>query len=107
MKIRSKALYQFLVDTGAIDGTKEEVEAAKKEFRRRYQRENKRKRKALQPDIRISLTHRELFEIKVKAIECGMSYTDYIKQTVLSTLTNTLVIPNRSTLEQILQSLGI
>lgn len=107
MKIRSKALFEHLKASGVLHGTAEEIKKEKKEFRRRYQRHWKQKRKGLKQDIRISLSHKQIFDLKVRSIEIGISSTEYIKEVVLASLSNEVVIPNRHELESVFQSLGI
>ena len=107
MKIRSKALYLFLLEEGVLDGSQEEIAQAKQEFRKQYQKNWKRNKPKLKKEIRFELTHKEYFELKVRSLESGLFPTTFAKDAVLTSVAKQLAIPNKATLDKVLQVIGI
>jgi hypothetical protein len=108
MKIRSKALYTFLLESGVLNSQdKTLIAEAKHNYRKYYQRNWKRNRPKLKKEVRFLLTHREYFDLKIRATESGLLPTEYSKDAVLTSVANMPIIPKRKELESILQAIGI
>lgn len=107
MKTRSKALYQFLLESGAINGIKEDIAEAKRLYRQRYLMQWRQNQSDLCKEIRFSITKRDYYAIKVRAISQRLKPASYAKQIVIASLSNTPVIPDRKTVEEVRQSIGI
>lgn len=107
MKIRSKSLFAFLSESGVLNGTKEDIANAKALYRLRYRKDWKERHRNLKKEIRFYVTRKEYYEIKQKAISTKMTATSYSKLIVLSSISQTLQIPNRNILESIRQNIGV
>lgn len=107
MKIRSKALWQFISDTGALNGSEEDIAKAKAEYRKIYKRNWKRNRQIPQREMRPCFTLKEYREIWLKANEAGMNPTSFFKEQVLCILTNTISKKDREMLLQVLQCISV
>lgn len=106
-KVRSESLYLYLKEQGVLESTPEVIEEAKRNYRRKYVQAWKRNRPKLRKEIRYSVTQKQYFELKVRAIESGLLPTEFAKDSMLSSVANKPNIPNRQMLESILQSIGI
>jgi len=84
MKIRSKALWQYLSDTGALNGTEEDIAKAKAEYRKVYKRIWKRNNQMPRKEMRPCFTLKEYHELQILAKNAGMNPTSFFKQQVLS-----------------------
>ena len=103
MKIRSKLLFAFLFEFGVLNGTPEEIDCAKREYRRQYKR-NWKKIKRPRKEIRIGVTLKQFAAIKAKAQECNLPYTTFCRQLILAAVEqNEPFIRNESELLKILQ----
>ena len=102
MKIRSKALYQYLLDADVLNGTKEAIAQAKREYRKQYKRhwkQTKRPRK----EIRIEFTLKQYGIIKLKAYEYNLRPTTYARNVILEATGTARMIVDRDLLLQVLQ----
>jgi hypothetical protein len=103
MKVRSKALYQYLLASGALEGTPEAIGMAKLAYRKQYKklwRQNKRPRK----ELRIGVTLKQFQGIKMRAREYNLSHTSYARQVLLASVeADGYFIPYRDKLEKVLQ----
>lgn len=106
MKICSKKLYEFLLLSDVLHGTKEDIAQAKREYRRIYKRQWK-KRRLLKKEVRIEFTLREYGDIKVRAFELGVSQTAYARAVVLSSIGSSNLIPHKDKLLKILQLISM
>src|ERR1017187_7590492 len=98
MKFRSKALWQYLNDIGALQGTPEDIERAKRNYRRDYKRKW-RQNKVIKPiELRPGFTAKEYKELKIAAKMAGIIPTIFIKQTALASLGVGKVIPEKTKL---------
>lgn len=103
MKIRSKALYTYLFEAGVLNGTPEEIDHAKREYRRLYKKRWKQQKRP-RKEIRIEFTLKQFQGIKMKAREFDLRHTTYGRQVILAAVEVDLsFIPHREKLEQILQ----
>jgi hypothetical protein len=102
MKIRSKALYQYLLQANVLDGSEEDVLRARQAYRKEYKRRWKQQKRP-RKEIRVELTLRQFETIKDKALRSGMRHTPYARQAVLRTVDADHAIPRRDELLQVLQ----
>ena len=102
MKVRSKALYAYLLEADVLTKTPAEIDCAKREYRKLYKkrwRQNKRPRK----EIRIEFTQKQFTEIKAKARWYQLRHTTYAMQVILAAIESGLsIVPQREQLEKIL-----
>jgi len=106
MKIRSKALYAYLLEAGVLDGTPEEIDSAKCDYRRIYKRQwklQKRPRK----EIRIEVTLKQFAAIASKAREFELKHTVYARNAILSAIESNPSIPNKNQLLNVLQLISM
>jgi hypothetical protein len=106
MKIRSKALYEYLLASGVLHGTDEDIAQAKQEFRRIYKKEWKQKKRP-RKEIRIEFTLKEFGTIKAKALELRLSHTAYARTVILSSIGLPQPLPNRMQLLKVLQLISM
>jgi predicted DNA binding CopG/RHH family protein len=102
MKTRSTALYNYLLASGVVGGSKEDIALAKAQYRKLYKKQWKalhRPRK----EIRIEVTLKQLAAIKAKAATAGMRHTPFVRAILLVALNEPLPLLHRDTLLQILQ----
>ncbi len=103
MKFRSKALWQYLNDTGALQGSQEDIERAKRNYRREYKRKW-RQDKVIKPiELRPGFTAREYKELKIAAKMVGLTPTIFIKQSALASAGVGKAIPEKAKLLSVLQ----
>lgn len=104
MNIRSTSLYEYLLSSGALDGTPEDIARAKREYRKKYKREWKKNKQLPHRELRPSFSLKDYEALKVRAGEMGYENpTAYIKQLILASLEQKSIVPHREQLEQILQ----
>jgi len=106
MKIRSKALYQYLLKSGLKHGTEEDIAEAKLEYRRIYKKQWKQTKRP-RKEIRIEVTLRQLAAVKIKAAELGLPHTTYARKVILSAVESKQDIPNVAKLRQVLQIISM
>src|SRR6185312_2530451 len=83
MKIRSKALYAYLFEARVLNGTPDEIDRAKREYRRQYKRswkQIKRPRK----ELRIEITLKQYAVITAAAFTSKLKPTNYARQVLLA-----------------------
>ena len=105
-KVRSKALWKYLFEKGVLEGTDEEIQQAKREYRKQYKREWKLRR-LKQKEIRPSFTIKEYQAIQQVAIKAGLKPTTFARQVLLAHAEGNAFIPNRDILLQVLQNISI
>ena len=105
-KVRSKALWKFLLEKGVLEGTEEEIQQAKREYRKQYKREWKLRR-LKQKEIRPSFTIKEYQAIQQVAEKAGLKPTGLARQLLLAHSEGNTFIPNRDILLQVLQNISI
>lgn len=105
-KIRSKNLWQYLYNSGVLNGTLEDITNAKREYLRLYKKQWKLNR-IPKKEMRPAFTLQEYQTIKLKAHEACLHPTVYVKQTVIARLTGKLNVADKETLLLALQQLSI
>lgn len=106
MKIRSKLLYQYLLESGVLNGTPEAIGLAKREYRKRYKKQWKGQQR-LKKEIRFEITLNQFQKLKLKARAYDLRHTTYTKQIVLASIEQSPVIPYREVLEKVLQLISM
>jgi len=105
MKIRSKALYAYLLEAGVLNGTLEEIDRAKSEYRRIYKQQWKQ-RKRPRKEIRMEVTLKDFEVIKIQAAALSLTPTSYARTAVLSSIGSAQLMPNKKALLKVLQLLS-
>lgn len=94
MKRKPKAgsgIWQYLADTNVLDGPPELIEAARKEYWRRYKNEWRRSKRV---SFTVSLTNAEAKELAAAARAHRNSPTRFIKQALLAYMRSAYIVPN-------------
>jgi hypothetical protein len=108
MKIQSKRLHQYLLEQGVLDGSPEEIGAAKIRYRRNYKKQWKQEQQLPFKEVRPCFTLKEYSSIKAIAKEAGFkNATAFAKQLVLSSAEGQSLIPNKDVLLSVLQHIGM
>jgi hypothetical protein len=102
MKIRSKALYAYLLDTGVLYGTPEQISRAKCDYRKLYKMQWKQGRRE-KKEIRIEFTVKQFIGIKARAEEARLTHTAYARDAILFVAGAKQSVPHKDVLLQILQ----
>ncbi len=105
-QIRSKKLRQYLNERGALNGTEEEIAAAKAEYRRLYKREWKKSQQMPKKELRPGFTLKQYKELQLKARELNLSPTSLLKDLALGVI-DPKHIPNSDQLLTILQLISM
>lgn len=106
MKIRSKALYEYLVQENALHGTPEQLALAKIEWRKLYKKRWKQQQRP-RKEIRFEITLKQYQAIKTTALAYGVPPTTHCKAIIISSVEKTPAIPHREVLLHVLQLLGM
>jgi hypothetical protein len=107
MKIRSKKLYAYLKETGALEKGPGAIREAKKEYRRIYKRDWKRSKRQVSRVIEIRVSLKEYKALQNRCIESNTKPFDFAKEVLCVALNNTDFIPNKTLLQKVLQQLSI
>jgi len=106
-KIQSKKLFEYLLSQGVLSSTDEEIQQAKKTYRKLYKKQWKQNRKLPQKEIRPGFTLRDYEDIKIRAHEMELTPTEYVRQIVVLSLQNNYILPKRGVLEKVAQLIYI
>ena len=106
-KPKSKKLLTYLDKMGVLNGTSEEIQLAKIQYRKEYQKNWKQTKAPLIKDLRITLSLREYKDLKVFVFDLKKSPTAYSKQIILQSITEKKTLPHRTELELIYQKIGM
>jgi hypothetical protein len=104
MKIRSKALYDYLLLSNVLTGSPETIARAKQEYRRLYKRQWKHQGRQ-QKEIRFSVTLRQFATIKAKAQAMSIGHTTHARNIVLASIQQP--ITHNNTLLAVLQAVSM
>lgn len=85
MKVRSKALYLYLLQADVLNGSEEDILRCKKAFRTAYKRQWKQRSRP-KKEIRFTLTLREFELLKARTRMLELRHTAYVKSLVLSSI---------------------
>jgi len=102
MKIRSKKLYQYLLESGVLNGTPEAIGMAKLAYRNAYKKAWKQQSRP-RKEIRFIVTLKQFESIKIKASEYELRPATYSRSVILQAAEGSLVIPHRDQLLKVLQ----
>lgn len=106
-KIQSKKLFEYLLSQGVLFSTDEEIQHAKKTYRKLYKKQWKQNRKLPKKEIRPGFTLREYGDIKIRAHKMELTPTEYARQIVLMSVQNNYILPKRGVLERVAQLIYI
>lgn len=106
MKPRSKALHDYLFSLGVLNGAPEEIDAAKRSYRRLYKKRWKQAKKP-RKEIRIGFTLRQFEAIKQTARQNEMKPTAYAHTAILYAAESRQVIPAIDRLLKVLQLISM
>jgi hypothetical protein len=106
MKTRSKALYAYLLQSGVLHGTEDDIARAKREYRQNYKRQWKQQKRP-RKEIRIEFTLKQFAAITRKAKEHEVKHTVYARNSILAAAGLKWSIPNKPQLLKILQLIGM
>ena len=105
--VRSQALWDFLSQSGVLEhGTEEDIAQAKKEYRKIYYREYKRKRRRERKEITLMCSHKEYREIQLYAKQCKKGIPTIIRESCLATIRNEYYVPNQGMIAKLEQLLS-
>jgi len=104
MKIRSRPLFDYLIEADVINGTPEQIAYAKKAYRKQYKR-NWKLRKRPVKEIRFTVTLKQFTALKTKAQAADMPHTSYVRHIALSSIGQPM--PETDVLLAALQSISM
>jgi|GEM_PF-1263096 len=102
MKIRSRNLYEYLLQSGALRGSEDDIAFAKQEYRRKYKQQWKKISRP-RKEIRIEVTLKQYEAIKIKAMELELLPTTFSRSAILASTLIKHYIPYKDRLLKILQ----
>ena len=106
-RIRSKQLWQYLHDSGALHGTEADIALAKREYVKHYKKQWRQNRLVKKIEIRPGFTPSEYQQLKARAGQAGNNPTTFVTNLVRAVLKEKHTIPNRDLLLKVLQALSI
>ncbi len=106
-RIRSKKLYEYLLNKGVLNGTPEEIELAKQAYRKSYRNAWMKGKAMLTKEVRIMYTLKEYRDLKVYAKAIGTSPTALCKTLTRSVIQNKHIIPQKEQLQELLQGISM
>jgi hypothetical protein len=106
MKTRSKPLYEYLLNLGVLQASKEEIAKAKQQYRKEYKKRWKKERLP-HKEIRIVLSLKEYKEVSILAHQFNLTPTSYLKALLCTAIEEKILIPNRDKLLELLQLISI
>lgn len=108
MRIKSKALWQYLKDRELHEAAPDDpaVQSAKTQYRKDYKRDWKKSR-VPKKEMRIEFTLAQHVDIRLRATELHSKPTAYCRKLILAAVESLPVIHNREQLEKVFQLLGM
>jgi predicted DNA binding CopG/RHH family protein len=106
MKTRSNGLYAYLLQSGVLHGTVEDIAFAKVQYRKMYKRQWKQRRRP-RKEIRIEVTLKDFQAIKTAASIAKLKHTTYVRMLILSSLGIKQLIPHKQVLLNALQLISM
>lgn len=106
MKIRSKTLFDFLEQEGALGKSVEEVAQAKILYRKQYMSDYHKRRRRELKSIRFYLTKRQITKLKATAEKEGLPPTTLVKSLTLERLNQTETVSSKE-LQPVAKDLGL
>jgi len=85
MKIRSKALYRYLVEANVLHDSDEVIALTKRKYRQEYKRQWKKRTRPVK-EIRYTVTVKQFVAIKNQAKAVGLRHTTYAKAVALESI---------------------
>jgi hypothetical protein len=106
-KPKSKKLFEYLQNTGVLNGNNEEIALAKIEYRKQYLKNWKIAKSPLSREMRIRFSLREYKDIQVFVYDLKLKPTTYAKKLILKSIINKSILPNSEKLVSIYQKIGL
>lgn len=106
MKIRSKALWKYLEETGVLHGTEADIARAKREYRRLYKKAWKQRR-VKRCELRPIFTMLEFEAVLNRAKQAGVKPAVFAREVILQAATSSVFIQNKDELLRVLQLISI
>lgn len=100
--MQSKALYQYLLQAGVLNGTPDVLALAKRRYRAIYKKQWRQQRQQ-QKELRITFNHTEFEAIAFNATKQQMTRTAYVRSIVLQTVGEHSHLITKDQLQQVLQ----
>ena len=107
MKVRSKDLWNYLLQSGALESQDEAIiQNAKRIYRKMYKRDWERKNRNIR-ELRIRFSFKQMNEIARHSKLFNLNCTSYAKEVILTSQENRIMIPCREELLGILKDVGM
>jgi hypothetical protein len=106
MKVRSRKLYEYLLQAGVLNGPDESIAQCKKDFRKQYKKLWKQRKKP-RKEIRFELSLKEFQALQLQARVYDLRHTTYARQIVLASVEQSPFIPYRDVLHKVLQLISM
>ena len=101
-------LQSYLEETGVlVSGSEEDIQAAKQEYKKRYQAEYRRKRRTTHPETTVRLTKEEWDRFSEEAKRHHLTLPKFIRQSALAYLNQTYLVPDKQAVARIEQLLSL
>lgn len=106
-KIRhNSGMWKYLDETGVLDnGTEEEIEKARKTYKKKYILEYKRKQRGEQKEFTVLLKKEEYRKVGSEAKDHRMTVARFLKTATLAYISKTYIVPDREQVARIEQTL--
>ena len=91
---QTSKLYAYLEKTNVLSGTDEDIRAAKREYRRRYQAAWRKAKRAANQEITVTFSQQELRTITQAAKRHRLARPRFVKLAALAYLNNSFVVPD-------------
>ena len=108
-KKHTGGMWEYLDSIGVLEnGTDEEIKKAKRDYRKIYFTNHKRKQRALKREftVRFSKEKQEYLKIDFFAKQHKMKVTEFLKSAVLAYINKTYIVPDRSKIWELEQLLS-
>lgn len=105
----NRKMWEYLESVGVLEnGTGEQIKQAKKNYRKRYLYQYKKKQRTDNADISILLSKKngEYERVKGEAQRHGLCVSVFLKESALAYLNNSFVVPNREQIAELEQLLS-
>jgi predicted DsbA family dithiol-disulfide isomerase len=106
MKIRSRPLYNYLLQAGVLNGTPEDIACAKQAYRKVYKKQWKQQKRP-RKEIRMEVTLKQFAAIKAAAHANELKHTTYARTVVLAAVAENDNIGQKDMLLEALQAVSM
>lgn len=105
-RIRSKKLYRFLEEQGALSNPRE-IRRLKREYRRQYQNTWQRQQRKKQQELRFTITKEEYQKVKISCQKESITPSELAKDLLLSYSRSEPFVTNKEELLAVAKELGL